>query len=163
MRIGYATGPETGIWRPVAASLKVHPFGGFWCYLDSNGRVSLSLDATANIFGWAKFPRAFRSGSTDETNGYWTSHGTLYDRVWVWTNPNTKFWMPVSSGTQANVTDARLGELMDITGVNSADGSKQEANVGTNSTDVLVVSDVNLDDTTIIQCRMNESKMQKDT
>ena len=160
---GYVRGPShDGLWVPVAASLKVYPAGGFWVYLDANGRVSLCLNATANVFGWAEFPTSLPAGSTAASNGYWTSSSTAgADKVFVHTNPNTVFAMPCTSGTVW--AQARLGELLDITGVATADGSAQEANPGTNSTDILVAAGGDDNDTSVIYVRMNEDKIQKDT
>jgi hypothetical protein len=159
---GYIRGPRNLFWAPVAASLKVHPKGGFWVARDSSGNITLALDATATLYGWGHFPRSLEAGSTAASNGYWTSNSSAgVSRVLVDIGIGTVFSMPVVSGDV--YAEARNGETCDITGVASADGSPQEANLSASSTVVLVVEGGDLDNTSLIYTSINPAKRQVDS
>ena len=158
---GYIQGSRKTVWAPVAASLKVHPKGGYYCLRDANGRITLALDASATLYGWAEFPTSLEAGSTDASNGYWTSNSSAgVDRVLVMTGLSTIFAMPVVSGDV--YAEARNGETCDITGVATADGSPQEANLSASSTVVLIVEGGDLNNTSIIYTSINPAKRQVD-
>lgn len=158
---GHRKGGRTGVWKPIAASQMFHPNGGSLVYLDTNGRVTLALSATGSLYGWAETPHSLKPGSTDASNGYWTSSSTAgSDSCFVISDLTAVFEMPCTSGT--TYVDARDGELCDIVGVN--DGTKQTASPGTNSTDVLIVFGGPLSGATdSIMVKLNDAEMQKDT
>ena len=150
---------------PVAASQIFHPQGGAIVYLDSSGHVTLALTATDKIWGWAFVPRSYEVGSTNASNGYWTSSSTAAaDKVMVAPfamNIGMLFKMPTTSAGGLAVR-ARSGETCDIVGVNN--GTVQYATPGTTSTDVLLFITLDPDgDTNSALFTANEDELQKDT
>ncbi|MEK9722311.1 MAG: hypothetical protein VW405_02345 [Rhodospirillaceae bacterium] len=128
--------------------------------MDSNGRVTLALTATATLFGWAELgfspdaalvtgdagSRVFTSSSTA---------GATKELVHLAGSGECDgFWIP-DAGTPAQ---ARVGEACDLVGVN--DGTKQTSNSGTSSTDVLRIIDFDGTDCFVM---VNPAKVQADT
>lgn len=118
---------------PVAASQQFKHEGGAFVHLDSSGHVTLTLTATATIFGYvASVPAGLGSGSTA---GVWISSATAgADKLLV---------IPVSEGAEFivpaddTVTASMAGNACDLVAVN--DGTAQVADVGTSTTDVLLI------------------------
>jgi len=122
---------------PVAASQYFYHEGINLVYLDSNGRVTLALTATATLYGWAKAPAGKGAGSSD---AYWLSSSTAgADKIPVYPfsmNPQMKLLLPAD----ATVTEAMRGNSCDIIAVN--DGTATQVDVGTSSTKVLIIDDL---------------------
>jgi len=161
LSVGHIAGGVQGYTLPVAASQMFHPDGGHFVYLDANGRVTLALTATQYLFGWACTPRSFAAGSTNESNGYWTSSSTAgADKVYVITDLTAVFCIPVDSS--ATLAQARVGEACDLIGVN--DGTQQVANPGTSTQDVLLIQGMFHDgDTDYVLVKLNPNEIQRDT
>lgn len=117
---------------PVAASQYFRHDGINLVYLDSNGRVTLALTATATLFGIAKVPTGTGAGTSAN---YWLSSATAgADKIAVYPfalNPD----MPMLLPADATVTEAMRGNSCDIIAVN--DGTATQVDVGTSSTKVL--------------------------
>lgn len=162
LRYGHIKGGKNGDWLPIAASQKIHPNGGKVVYLDTSGHVTIAVSATNKIYGWAELPNSLKVGSTDASNGYWTSSSTAAaDSCFVITDVTAVFEMPCYTGT--SFADARVGETCDIL-LASADGTRQYAQPGTTTTDVLIVrGGPPSGATTSILISLNDDEMQRDT
>lgn len=144
--------------QPFAASQIFHEKGGAIVYADGSGNMVGALTATATLFGWAILgfsPDApgvtgaagSRILTTDSTAGASSFPVKAFCGADV-------FWMP----PDATPTQAIVGNACDIIGVN--DGTKQLADVGTSSTDVLRI--VGQDGTDVL-VMVNPAKLQADT
>jgi hypothetical protein len=160
-------GHEWAKMYPVAASQLIQFIGGSLVYADSSGHMTLALTATTTLFGWAVAPTSAQYGSTDSTNGYWTSSSTAgLSKILVYpfiANPGLVFKMHtiLASTSTGLCVAARVGETADIVGVN--DGTRQYAVPGTQSTDVLAFLALCEDgDTDAAYFTVNPGKMQLD-
>lgn len=161
-------GHEWAKQYPVAASQMIQFIGGSLVYADTSGHMTLALSATATLFGWAVAPTTAQYGSTDSTNGYWTSSSTAgLSKILVYpfaANGDLVFKMHtiLASTSTGLCVAARVGELADIVGVN--DGTRQYAVPGTNTTDVLQFLGLCEDgDTDAAYFCVNKAKVQADT
>ena len=155
---------ETGyktIELPVAASQYFYHNGVNAVYLDSNGRVTLALTATATLFGVALPPAGRGAGASDD---YWLSSSTAgKDKIAVIpVSENAQFLMPAD----ATVTAAMRGNACDLIAVN--DGTATTVDVGTSSTDVFLIEGLGTDykadaAATDVVVRINPAKVQADT
>lgn len=122
------------IMKPVAASQYFRHNGINLVYLDSNGRVTLALTATATLFGFVVPPKGMGAGTSED---YWLSSSTAgADKIAVYPfalNPNMALMLPAD----ATVTEAMAGNSCDIIAVN--DGTATTVDVGTSSTKVLII------------------------
>ena len=167
-KLDYGVVERIGQWAkpyPVAASQYFNFSGGALVYLDTNGRVTLALTATATLFGYAQLPKSAQYGSTSTT--YWLSSSTAgLDKILVYpfiANPGLVFKMPtiLASTSTGLCVRARCGETADIVGVN--DGTRQYALPGTQSTDILAFLDLVEDgDTDAAYFTLNIGKVQMD-
>lgn len=135
MKYGCITPNVKGREYPVAASQKFTHASGAFVHLDGSGHVTLSLTATATIFGYAIAPQGV--GAAAAGSAYWQSSATAgADKIFVITDLDAEFVVPADD----TVTVAMAGNACDIVGVN--DGTPQTADVGTSSTDVLLIQGV---------------------
>jgi len=145
--------------HPVAASQYFRHDGVNLVYLDGSGHVTGALTATATIYGRALVPSGRGAGTSDN---YWLSSATAAaDKIIV---------IPVSAGERFlvpaddTVTTAMIGNACDIIAVN--DGTAATADVGTSSTDVLLIKGVGTNyggAATDALVAINPSKVQADT
>lgn len=145
---------------PVAASQYFYHNGINLVYLDSNGRVTLALTATATLYGWAIVPTGRGAGSSDD---YWLSSATAgADKIQVVRAiEGETFILPAD----ATVTQSMVGNACDIIAVN--DGTATQVDVGTSSTDVLLIEGLGSryagGAATDVEVRINPLKIQADT
>lgn len=129
-----------GKMLPIAASQYFRHNGLNLVYLDSNGRVTTALTATATLFGIAKAPAGRGSGTSDD---YFLSSSTAgKDEILVYPfvmNPGMLMLLPAD----ATVTAAMRGNSCDIIAVN--DGTATTVDVGTSSTKVLIIMGLGTD------------------
>ena len=146
---------------PVAASQYFRHEGVNAVYLDSNGRVTLALTATATIYGWAIVPKGRGAGSDDN---YWLSSATAgKDKIPVL--PAEEL-VEVLAPSDDTVTAAMRGNACDLIAVN--DGTATTVNVGTSSTDVFIIKDLGTNRrpnaaATDVVVIINPGKIQADT
>lgn len=145
--------------HPVAASQFFRHDGVNLVFLDSSGHVTLALTATATIYG-----RAIVPGGTgaDTDNSYWKSSATAgADKMTI---------IPVAASERIlakaddTVTEAMIGNAADIIAVN--DGTETLVDVGTTSTDVLLIVGKGIDyngSATDVVVKINPAKTQADT
>ena len=168
-KLNYGVVPKAGLFSmmyPVAASQYFNFSGGALIYLDSSGRVTLGLTATATLFGYAQLPKSAQYGASSST--YWLSSSTAgLDKILVFpfvANPGMIFIMPtILAATSTGLcVQARCGETADIVGVN--DGTRQYALPGTQSTDILAFVALLEDtaDTDAAYFTLNPGKVQMD-
>lgn len=147
---------------PVAASQFFRHDGINLVYLDSNGRVTLALTATATLFGIAQVPTGMGAGTSAD---YWKSSATAgADSIAVYPfalNPNLAMLLP----SDATVTAAMRGNSCDIIAVN--DGTATQVDVGTSSTKVLIILGLGTDykqnaAITDVVVTVNPAKIQAD-
>lgn len=159
MKYGCITPKAKGRTYPVAASQYFRHNGGGFVYLDGSGHVTLALTATATLLGYVEAPAGVGAGAAG--SAYWKSSATAgADKVFVITDPNAEFMVPADD----TVTAAMAGNACDLIGVN--DGTAQTADVGTSSTDVLIIIKRGLDlggSSTDAVVRINIAKQQADT
>ena len=152
------TGKMTAREYPVAASQYFYQNGTNLVYLDGSGHVTLALTATATLLGWAVVPKGRGAGSSDN---YWLSSSTAgEDKILVVTDPDARFILPADD----TVTEAMKGNACDIIAVN--DGTATQVDVGTSSTDVLVIVDLGTKyngSATDVVVKINPLKYQADT
>jgi hypothetical protein len=159
MKTGCITGVHRSTEYPVAASQKFLRSGGAFVYLNSSGHVTLALTATATLFGYAVVPLGYVSAGTD-TNVWESSATAGADKIPVITGLGNEFLI----GADDTVTVAMAGNACDLVGVN--DGTAQVADVGTSSTDVLIITRRGLDvggTATQAVVKLNPAKVQSDT
>ena len=124
--------PET-VEYPVTASQYFRHDGPNFVYLDSNGRVSLALAATATIFGYAVIPKGGGAGTSP--NDYWLSSATEgADKVPVIPATGNYSFLCLADATP---TAAQAGDDCDLDAVN--DGTAYYADIGETTTDVLII------------------------
>jgi hypothetical protein len=148
---------------PVAASQFFRHDGINLVYIDANGRVALALTATATLYGIAQVPTGTGAG-TDST--YWKSSATAgADKIAVYPFAlNLGMFMLLPSDD--TVTIAMRGNACDIVAVN--DGTATTVDVGTSSTDVLLIHGRGVDFkqdaiATDVVVSVNPAKVQADT
>ncbi len=146
---------------PFAASQKFHELGGALLFSDA-GDLKLSLTATAHVFGWAVlgFGANVDGISTDAAGSrYWTSSSTASTKYMAKPlTPSECIWMP---GDASFVSGTHRGLDCDLIGVN--DGTKQQADIGTSSTNILRIIGAGSDDggsATDILVMINPIKLQ---
>lgn len=153
----------TSLELPVAASQFFYHAGINLVYLDSNGRVTLALTATATLYGLAIPPAGRGTGASDL---YWKSSATAgADKITVYPfalNLGMVMLLPADD----TVTAAMKGNACDIIAVN--DGTATTVDVGTSSTDVLLIhglaTDYNVNAAiTDVLVSVNPAKLQADT
>lgn len=161
MKYGCIKGNISSKQYPVAASQYFHRNGGAFVYLDASGHVTLALTATATLFGYAIAPQSPNAVSAGSSSDYWKSSATAgADYVSVITDLNAEFLVPADATAAAS--DA--GNACDLIGVN--DGTVQQADIGTSSTDVLRIVGPGTavgGASTDVVVRFNPAKMQSDT
>lgn len=145
---------------PVAADQYFYHEGINLVYLDGSGNVTLALTATPTLLGYAIVPKG--RGSQSTSDAYWKSSGTAgADKMSiVIPNTHTLFLLPADD----TVTVAMKGNACDIIAVN--DGTATQVDVGTSSTDVLVIVDLGTKyggSATDVVVRFNQAKLQADT
>lgn len=161
LKYGCITGTpnSTAIEYPVAASQYFYHEGINLVYLDGSGNVTLALTATATLLGYAIVPKG--RGSQSTSDAYWLSSSIAgADRILVVVDPNARFLLPADD----TVTAAMIGNACDIIAVN--DGTATQVDVGTSSTDVLVITDLGTKyngSTTDVVVKINPLKYQADT
>ncbi len=157
----YRAGQRT-VELPVAASQYFRHNGINLVYLDSNGRVTLALTATATLYGIAQVPKGRGAGTSDD---YWLSSATAgADKISVYPfsmNPNLVMLLP----SDATVTAAMRGNSCDIIAVNN--GTATQVDVGTSSTKVLIITGLGTDYkqdaiATDVVVTVNPAKIQAD-
>lgn len=124
---------------PFAASQIFHELGGAVTYTDSNGRQAGALTATATVFGWANLGFSVGDSHVSGTLGSrkFTTSSTAGEKHLV--TPLSEadvFWMPADD---TFVEGTHRGIDCDLIGVN--DGTKQVADIGTSSTNILRILD----------------------
>lgn len=143
---------------PVAASQYFYHAGEAFVYLDANGRVTKALTATATLFGFAITPVGRGAGASDS---YWLSSANAgADTLPVIVDLSARYLLPAD----ATVTQAMCGNACDIIAVN--DGTATQVDVGTSSTDVLLIQDlgtVHGGVATDVVVKINPAKVQADT
>lgn len=160
LKYGCITPNPKGRTYPVAASqFFPHASGGF-VYLDSSGHITMALTATTTLFGYCEAPAGRGAGTSDS---HWKSSATAAaDKLFVITDESAEFVVPADD----TVTAAMAGNACDLLGVN--DGTVQQADVGTSTTDVLRVQGVATDfgsgfAATDAVVKINPAKRQSDT
>lgn len=147
---------------PVAASQYFHFNGGAFVYLDASGHVLLALTATTTLFGYAIASQS-NVGAGAAGSSYWKSSATAgADKIFVYTDFDAEFLVPAD----ASPADSDAGNACDLLGVN--DGTVQQADIGTSTTDVLIIvkkgPDVNASaPAASVVVRINPAKRQSDT
>lgn len=125
---------------PVAASQYFRHDGINLVYLDSNGRVTLALTATATLYGIAQVPKGRGAGTSDD---YWLSSSTAgVDKITVYPfsmNPSLVMLLPADE----TVTASMRGNSCDIISVNN--GTATYVDVGTSTTKVLIIQGLGTD------------------
>ena len=143
---------------PVAASQYFRHAGINFVYLDGSGNVTLALTATATLLGMAIVPKGKGAGA--DAN-YWLSSATAgADKLAVVVDPNAKYLVPADD----TVTAAMKGNACDIVAVN--DGAATTVDVGTSTTDVLIIVDQGINyggAATDVVVKINPAKVQADT
>lgn len=146
---------------PVAASQFFYHNGVNAVHLDTSGHATLSLTATATLYGIAIVPKGRGAGTSDD---YWKSSATAgKDKIAV--IPATaghKFMLPGN----ITATAAMKGGAWDLIAVN--DGTATTVDLDTSSTDVFIVDDLA---TNVVAgagiadviARINPAKIQADT
>lgn len=126
---------------PFAASQYFHERGGAIVHADDNGRMALTLTATTSCFGWANMGFSVADSHVNGTAApgtrYFLTSSTAGEKHLV--TPLSEadvFWMPADD-TFAEAT--HRGIDCDLIGVN--DGTKQTADIGTSSTNMLRILD----------------------
>lgn len=161
LKYGCITPNAKGRSYPVAASQYFNHNSGGWVYLDGSGHITNALTATATIFGWVDAPVGTGAGAAG--SAYWKSSATAgADSLFVVTDKNAQFIMPADD----TVTVAMAGNACDLVSVN--DGTVQTADVGTSTTDVLIIqckastiaAGMAVTDVVVM---LNEAKRQTDT
>lgn len=131
LKYGSIADDKRGAWYPVAASQYFYHEGENMVYLDASGHVTKAVTNTAYLFGYAVVPKGRGAGSSD---AYWLSSAVAgEDEIFVVTDPNALFLLPADD----TVTQAMVGDACDIVAVN--DGTATTVDVGTSTTDVLVI------------------------
>jgi len=152
--------PET-VEYPVAASQYFRHDAPNFVYLDSNGRVTLALAATATIFGYAIVPKGRGAGTSDD---YWLSSATAgADKIGVIPATANYSFLCLADDTP---TASQAGNCCDLDAIN--DGTAYYVNIGTSSTDVLIIqgrgvdfkADAGANDVVV---KINPTKIQVDT
>jgi hypothetical protein len=155
--------PKTRM-MPVAASQYFRHDGPNFVFLDSSGHVTLALAATATLYGYAITPRGQGAGSDDN---YWLSSATAaQDEVPVIHIDDNEEFLCLADDTP---TVSQAGNACDLDAIN--DGTAYYANIGTSSTDVLIIqgpanaAPYNKPDAVAndVVVRMNPAKRQTDT
>jgi hypothetical protein len=125
---------------PFAASQYFHSQGAAFIYQDTSGHCAGALNATAGLTGWytgvgfSPSAPGFLAPSTGDEVLTSSTAGTKYKAMMA--SYADVFFVPTTAAYAA----ARLGETCDISGAASnATGAKQQAILGTTSTDVLRV------------------------
>lgn len=159
-KYGCITGFHHSKVYPVAADQEFNTTqGGCWVIMNGSGFLEVALTATATLFGFAIAPTGSTGAGT--TAGIWKSSATAgADRIPVIRNTDARFLMPADD----TVTQAMIGNACDLIGVN--DGTLQKADVGTSSTDVVVIDDLGINaggNTTDVVVKLNPAKIQADT
>ena len=153
------TGDARSYEYPVAASQYFYHNGESFVYLDSSGHVTKAATATTTLLGWAIVPTGQGAGTSDN---YWKSSATAgADKIAVIVDPEALFLCPADAATTAG--DA--GNACDLVTVN--DGTQGLVDVGTSSTDVLVIvkagTYVEGGASTDVVVKLNPTKRQSDT
>ena len=159
MNYGCITGVHRSKMYPVAASQYFARSGGAFVYLDANGRVTLALTATATIFGYAVAGAG--AGAGTDANVWLSSATAGADKVPVIRITNELEFLVPSDGTP---TIAMAGNACDLIAVN--DGTIQTADIGTSTTDVLLIQDIGTKaggSVTDVIVKVNPAKIQADT
>ena len=160
LKYGCITPNAKGRMYPVAASQYFAHLGGGFVYLDSSGHVVAAITNTATLFGYCEAPAGVGAGAAG--SAYWKSSATAgADQLFVITDKNAEFLVP----TTVTVTGAMLGGAWDLIGVN--DGTVQQGDLDTSSTDVIIAVDLGVNITTDAAVTdalvmINEAKRQAD-
>lgn len=144
--------------QPFAASQIFHEKGGALVYADGSGYMTGALTATATLFGWALLGFGYAAPGITGAAGariLTTSSTAGADSHPVKPLSGADvFWMP----PDATPTQASVGNACNIIGVN--DGTKQVADIGTSTTDVLRIVGQDGADVLVM---VNTGKLQADT
>ena len=160
LKYGCITPNAKGRTYPVAASQKFKHEGGGFVHLDASGHVTLSLTATGTLFGFVEAPAGKGAGSDAAV---WQSSATAgADKVHVITDRDAEFVVPAD----ASVAASDAGNACDLIGVN--DGTAQQADIGTSTTDVLIIQKQATEigagfAATDVVVKINPAKIQSDT
>ena len=152
--------PET-VEYPVAASQYFRHDGPNFVYLDGSGHVTLALAATATLFGYAVIPKGRGAGTSDN---YWLSSATAgADKVAVIPATGNYSFLCLADDTP---TAAQAGDACDLDAVN--DGTAYYANIGTSTTNVLIIQGRGVDfkadaGTNDVVVKINPTLIQQDT
>lgn len=145
---------------PFAASQKFHELGGAFVHAAS-GNMTLTLTATAYVFGWAMlgFGPDVEGITGSAGSRYWTSSATAGTKYSV--KPLSGAEVLVMPGDDSFVSATHRGNACDLIGVN--DGTVQQADIGTSTTDILRILGAGSDDggsATEIVVMVNPAKLQ---
>ncbi len=142
----------------VAADVFFYHAGINLVYLDGSGHVALAITATATLLGWAIVPKGMGAGS-DAT--YWKAAAVAgADKIQVVTSLDARFLLPADEA----VTESMKGNACDIIAVD--DGTATTINVGTSSTDVMLIVDEGVNHGGVaasVVVKLNPAKIQADT
>ena len=146
---------------PVAASQYFYHDGINLVDLDGNGNVTLLLTADTSVYGFAIVPKGRGAGTSDN---YWLSSATAAaDKIQVIkADEGYEFLLPADD----TVTAAMRGNACDIVATN--DGTATTVDVGTSSTDVLIIQDLGTNrvasaSATDVVVKFNPNEIQRDT
>jgi hypothetical protein len=146
---------------PVAASQYFYHNGVNAVHLDSSGLVTLSLTATATLYGIAIVPAGMGAGSS---NSYWKSSAAAgADQIAVIpVSEQARFLIP----TDATITRAtHAGNAYDLVAVN--DGSATYLTASFSTTNVFIIdapgTDIDAAYTTDAIIKLNPATVQADT
>jgi len=153
--------PKTKMY-PVAASQYFRPDYPWFVFLDGSGHLELAVTATNKLFGCvASVPTGRGSGSSDD---YWLSSATAgQDELPVITVDQGEEFLFLSDGTP---TASQAGNACDLLVDN--DGTAGYVDIGTSSTDVLIIQGRGVDwkadaGTADVVVKMNHDEQQIDT
>jgi hypothetical protein len=150
---------------PVAASQYFRHDGPNFVYLDGSGHVTLAIASTATLFGYAIVPTGGGAGTSP--NDYWLSSATAAaDRIPVIHIDEDEDFICLADDL---ATASQAGNACDLDAVN--DGTAYYVNIGTSSTDVLIIQGLASADpykvagaaTNDVIVKMNPAKRQTDT
>ena len=118
---------------PVAASQYFRHDGPNFVYLDSSGHLTLVVTATTTIFGYAIVPKGGGAGTSP--NDYWLSSAIAgADRIPVIVTDENEDYICLAD---ALATAAQAGDECDL--LTDNDGTACYVDIGTSSTDVLII------------------------
>ena len=128
--------PSTVEYPAAAAQVWAHA-GANFCLLDGNGRVIPAVSGSATIFGYALIPKGTGAGSAVAD---WKASATEgADKLAVvLATDGYSFFVPAD----ATATAGQAGDAIDLLNASATDSTAALADVGSSSTDVLIIQEL---------------------